>query len=176
MQNVFLLSLTIMLLGCFSSKAEEQQTPTNFEKLDQVLSHTIFQKNSKITLNIIEPCKAEFISEWSSEVSKRKGFYSVKTFVLVDFKNNFKNTTFTSAHVTSEDGHSYQSWGDVIDLNLFENSPVKKVVLMNSNSDESVSSYNTDYISIGVGEPENYDKISELLKVIDLVSSGCKSL
>lgn len=164
-----------MLLGC-SSKAEERKTPKNIEKLNQILSNSIFQQTAKITLNIIEPCKAEFISEWASQVSRRKGFYSVKTFVLVDFKHNFKNTNFTSAHVTSDDGHSFQSWGDVIDLNLIENSAVKKVVLMTANSKESVSTYNTDYISIGVAEPENYDKISELLKAINLVYMDCKSL
>jgi len=176
MQKIFLFCLFFTLLQSFSLNAEERKVSKYIEKLGQVLSHSIFQQNSKITLNILEPCKVEFSSEWARDVSKRKGFYSVKTFVVVDFKYNNKSTTFTTAHVTSKDGHSFQSWGDVIDVNLIENTSVRKVVLSTSNSLETVSSYSTDYIPIGVAEPDDYNQISELLKAINLVSTRCKFL
>ena len=53
---------------------------------------------------------------------------------------------------------------------------VKKVTLIDSNSDKNITNYNTDYVSIGVSDPSNIEKISELLDVLSLISTSCKSL
>jgi len=90
--------------------------------------------------------------------------------------DNYKDSLFISAHDETEDGITIQRWSDLIEINLLGETEVNKVVLVNSNSDEIITKYNTDYVSIGVSEPDNFEQIAELLDVLNAISTRCKSL
>ena len=176
MRIFYILVLTSVLVSCSSLKQNNIEISNHIADLKRIISKPIFNKSSKTIINEIELCKIGFSSQWLSSVSKRKGFHSVKTTVVIDFINNYENSLFISAHDETEDGITIQRWGDLIEINLFEEAEVKKVTLINSNSDKSITNYNTDYVSIGVSEPSNFKQISELLDVLNLISTSCKSL
>lgn len=176
MRIFYTLLLTFLLVGFSSIKQTNIEISNNLTDLKRIISKPIFNRTSKITINEIELCKITLSSQWLSNVSKRKGFHSVKTTVIIDFINNYEKSLFISAHDETEDGITIHRWGDLIEINLFGDAEVKKVTLIDSNSDKNITKYNTDYVSIGVSDPSNIEQVAELLNVLNLISTRCKSL
>jgi len=176
MRILLVLFLISIIVSCSSIKQGNNAISAHLIDLKRITSKPIFNKSSKITINESELCKINISSQWSSKVSKRKGFYSVQTITEIDFLDNYKDSLFISAHDETEDGITIQRWSDLIEINLLGETEVNKVVLVNSNSDEIITKYNTDYVSIGVSEPDNFEQIAELLDVLNAISTRCKSL
>jgi len=162
--------------GCYSSKNDVVEITPTMEGIKLALTLNAFQKSGKTSLNIIDSCVIEIKSDWLPEISELKGYVSVSTTTTIDFKDNFKNTAFVSAHIKSEDGVNYQSWGDLIEINLLNDVKVRKMSVARAGENELITTYDTNYVSIGVLEPDNYNHISGLLKAIIAVADGCSSL
>jgi hypothetical protein len=143
--------------------------------LETILSASNFNQNSTITIRDIDNCKVEFKSHWSKEVSEKKGFYSVHTVRVIDFTNNYKNALFVPAHDVIESGVLQQRWSDLIEINFLKDIEVRRVSLKNEWSDDFITFYNTDYLSIGVYNPDNKNQINKLLKVFDSMHRSCVS-
>lgn len=174
--RVIFISFLLILNGCSSLKRDESEVANHISDLKFIISNPIFNETSKMQIKETGYCKLELISDWSKEVSKRKGYSFVKTSIEVNFTNNYKNSLFISAHDENEDGKTIQKWNDRIEINLLKEVEVTKYVQATQSSKVKALKYYTDYVSIGVSDPDNIEQIALLLDAINSISSSCKSL
>ncbi|TWX45745.1 hypothetical protein [Colwellia hornerae] len=175
MRVLIILILTILNTSCSTVKSSPNNYTLNFLNLEAIISDPNFNQNSTVIIKNIDTCKVEFKSHWSKEVSERKGFYSVHSAIIVDFTNNYKNSLFVPAHDVIEDGVVQQRWSDLIEINFLKDAEVVKVSLENESSDGFMTFYNTDYLSIGVYNPDDRVQINKLLKAFASVHRSCIS-
>jgi len=175
MRVFVILILAVASFSCSTINNYDHRYNVNFSNLQDIIAEPNFNQNSKWTVSSVEYCKVEFKARWSKAVAKRKGFYAKFTTTVVDFSNNYQNSKFVPAHDVIEDGVVQQRWSDLIEINFAKETEVKRLSLENEGDDIFIASYLTDYISIGVSNPENQPNIKSLLMALDSMYQSCKS-
>ena len=143
MRLTLIFSLIFLVVSCTKVNTKSDSYKVNFSKLKAILSDSNFNQAATISIKNIATCKIEFISHWSKEVSKRKGFYSVNTAVIVDFSDNYQDSAFTAAYDVIENDVVTQRWGDLVEINFQRAAEVRKITLEKASSDGVIKRYKT---------------------------------
>ncbi|SMF63267.1 hypothetical protein SAMN02745866_04085 [Alteromonadaceae bacterium Bs31] len=161
MKNVVLL-IGLLMASCASNKSVLLPVEMDaYAKINSYLRMPLFEKGGSYEFARAEGCKFSIVKNWDPIIAERKGYYSVRTEVVIDAIDPSVRAYYDNGEVIyNEKTGKTETWSPTIRIFVGENANAKIIRTRLRGDEPTIKKYYPKGLSLGGLDPDR-DAISK---------------